>query len=434
LGVTATWLNPIEENNQDRASYHGYGITDHYNIDARFGDNADYMEYVEQSHRRNMKVVKDVVYNHFGINHYLIKDLPSNDWIHNWDEYTASNYRATALFDPYVSKFDRKKMNDGWFDSTMPDMNQNNSQVSNYLIQNSLWWIENYTLDAFRIDTYAYSDQRFMSKLTKTILEEYPYFTIFGETWVTGVPTQAWFTSGKKHGKDFDSYMDGITDFNLQYAIKDAMTEETGWNTGLAKIYYTLSWDYLYANPSANVTFLDNHDVDRFLGTIDNDLEAYKMALTILMTTRGIPQLYYGAEINMNRAGHHGHIREDFPGGWSQDNINKFEPEQRSLEENETWNHISKLANWRKDSPAIKDGKLIQFVPENNLYVYFRVADDQKVMILINTSNEEMRFEGKRFEEILQNHTNAMDILSDKIVDLKDLYIEKRSSKVLVLK
>ncbi len=433
LGMTATWLNPIEENNQDRASYHGYGFTDHYNVDARFGNNNDYANYVIESHKRDLKVVKDVVYNHFGINHYLIKDLPSKDWLHNWDEYTSSNYRATTLFDPYGSEFDSKKMDNGWFDTTMPDMNQKNVHVSRYLIQNSIWWIENYGIDAYRVDTYAYSDQRFMGELAKTVLNEYPNFTIFGETWVTGVPTQAWFTSGLKNGKDFDSHMEGITDFNMQYAIKDAVSQESGWNTGVAKIYYTLSYDYLYDNPNAQVIFLDNHDVDRFLGTIEGNLQDYKMALGILLTTRGIPQLYYGAEINMDRGGHHGYLRQDFPGGWDGDEVDKFIEQGRSDDENSTWNYISKLANWRKTSSAITQGKLMQFVPENGIYVYFRYSEEQTVMIIVNTNKEDQTINTNRYSEKTKGFTKAKNVITDDIIDISELKLEKRSTTILEL-
>ena len=434
LGMTATWLNPIEENNQDRASYHGYAITDSYKVDPRFGTNNDYAKYVNESHKLKLKVVKDVVYNHFGINHYLIKDMPSKDWIHNWEEYTSSNYRATTLFDPYASDFDKKKMLNGWFDTSMPDINQNNIHVANYLIQNSIWWIENFGIDALRIDTYAYSDPVFMANLSKAVMEEFPQFSIFGETWVTGVPTQSWFTKGEKNTKSFDSHMPGVTDFNIQYAIKDLVSEENGWNTGISKIYYTLSWDYLYENPNANVTFLDNHDVDRFLGTIDNNLEDYKMALGVLLTTRGIPQLFYGAEINMNRGGHHGYLRQDFPGGWDGDIENKFSPEGRSDDENSTWNFISKISNLRKNSSAIKEGKFMQFIPEDGIYIYFRYNNDQTIMVIVNNNKENKTITTERYNEMLINFAKGENVLTKEIVELKQITLDKRSITILDLK
>ena len=433
LGMTATWLNPVEENDMDATSYHGYAFTDHFKVDPRFGTNDEYLEYVEKSHEKGLKVVKDVVYNHFGIKHYLIEDLPSKSWLHNWDEFTRTNYRASTLMDPHASQADRKKMLDGWFDITMPDINQNNIHAANYLIQYSIWWIEEFGLDAFRVDTYPYSDQRFMSRLTKTIYDEYPGFVIFGEAWVTGVTEQAWVTSGFHRGKDFNSYMDGVTDFSMKDAIIAAVKEDFGWNSGVAKIYNGLAWDYMYKDPMANVIFIDNHDLDRFLGVIGGNLQDYKMALGILFTMRGIPQLYYGAEINMDRGGHHGHLRQDFPGGWSDDKTDKFTAEGRSEDENSTWNYISKLANWRLTNDAVRYGKLMQFIPEDNIYVYFRYNDKQAVMVVVNAGKEEKELKTQRFEERTKGFTKAKDVITDKTQPLGTIKLQPRSTTVLEL-
>ena len=378
-------------------------------------------------------MVKDVVYNHFGIRHYLIEDLPSKSWLHNWDEFTRTNYRASTLMDPHASQADKKKMLDGWFDVTMPDINQNNIHAANYLIQYSIWWIEEFGLDAFRVDTYPYSDQRFMSKLTKTIYYEYPGFTIFGEAWVTGVTEQAWVTSGFHNGKDFNSYMDGVTDFSMKDAIIAAVKEDLGWNSGVAKIYNALAWDYMYKDPTANVIFIDNHDLDRFLGVIGGDLQDYKMALGILFTMRGIPQLYYGAEINMDHGGHHGHLRQDFPGGWSGDKTNKFTSEGRNDEENNTWNYIAKLNNWRLTSSAVRYGKLMQFIPEDNVYVYFRYNDEQTVMVVVNANKEDKELATQRFEERTKGFSKARDVISGETVPLGTLKLKARTTTVFEL-
>ncbi len=433
LGMTATWLNPIEENDMDATSYHGYAFTDHYKVDARFGTNADYLEYVEKSHNKKLKVIKDVVYNHFGINHYLIKELPSKTWIHNWNKFTRTNYRASVLMDPHASKADIKQMSDGWFDTSMPDMNQNNVHVAKFLIQNSIWWIENFGIDAFRVDTYPYSDQKFMSNLTKTIYEEYPDFTIFGEAWVTGVTAQAWVTSGFHRGKDFTSYMNGITDFSLKDAIIATVKEDFGWSTGVSKIYYTLVWDYLYKDPNANVIFIDNHDLDRFLGVADRDMKDYRMALGILFTTRGIPQLFYGAEINMERGGAHGYLRQDFEGGWEEDKLDKFTREGRTKDENQTWDYISKLANWRLSSSAVKEGKLMQFVPENSIYVYFRYDNLQTIMVVVNAGQEDADINIGRFEEMTCGYLKARDIISDKTYDINEIKVQSRTTSIFEL-
>ncbi len=433
LGMTATWLNPIEENDMDATSYHGYAFTDHYKVDRRFGTNADYLEYVKESHNKGLKVVKDAVYNHSGINHYLIRDLPSKTWTHNWDKFTRTNYRASTLMDPYASQADKKLMLDGWFDTSMPDMNQNNIHVSRFLIQNSIWWIEEYGIDALRVDTYPYSDQKFMSRLTKTIYDEYPGFTIFGEAWVTGVTEQVWVTSGFHKGKDFTSYMDGITDFSIKDAIIATVKEDFGWDSGVAKIYNALAWDYMYKDPSANVIFIDNHDLDRFLGIAKGNLKDYYMALGILFTTRGIPQLFYGAEINMDRGGAHGYLRQDFEGGWPKDKVNKFSSQGRTEEENQTWNYISKLANWRLTNPAVQTGKLMQFVPEDNVYVYFRYNDKQKVMIVVNADKEDIQLNTSRFAEMTVDYSKVKNIITNKTHNINNLEIENRTTSIFEL-
>jgi len=324
-------------------------------------------------------------------------------------------------------------MLDGWFDVTMPDINQNNIHAANYLIQYSIWWIEEFGLDAFRVDTYPYSDQQFMSNLTKTIYDEYPGFTIFGEAWVTGVTEQVWVTSGFHKGKDFTSYMDGITDFSMKDAIIATIKEDFGWDSGVAKIYNALAWDYMYKDPMANVIFIDNHDLDRFLGVIGGNLQDYKMALGILFTMRGIPQLYYGAEINMDRGGHHGHLRQDFPGGWPDDKTDKFSAEGRSEDENSTWNYISKLANWRLTNDAVRYGKLMQFIPEDNIYVYFRYNDKQTVMVIVNAGKEEKELKTQRFAERTKGFTKAKDVITDKIQSLGSIKLQPRSTTVLEL-
>lgn len=433
LGMTATWLTPIEENDMDATSYHGYAFTDHFKVDSRFGTNEEYLEYVEQSHNKGLKVVKDVVYNHFGINHYLIKNLPSKSWVHYYKDFTRTNYRASTLMDPHASVADKKLMLDGWFDTTMPDMNQSNKHVASFLIQNSLWWIESFGIDAYRVDTYPYSDQKFMSDITKAVYEEYPEFKIFGETWVVGTVAQAWFTDGFPKEKYFTSFMEGVTDFAVKDAILASVQENFGWNTGVSKLYYTLTRDYIYKEPDANVIFFENHDTDRFLGVINGNLRDYKMAMGILFTMRGIPQIYYGSEINMAQGKPDGHLRADFPGGWKEDKQDKFTEKGRSQKENDTWNYISTLANWRLKSSAVKSGKLIQFAPEGNIYVYFRYDNQQTVMIVVNTGKDDINLDINRFKEITGDFTKAKNIITDKIDSIDKLKIEGRTTSIFEL-
>jgi glycosidase len=416
LGITTLWLNPIEEIDQPEESYHGYATTDHYRVDPRLGSNQLYFELVEACHERGMKVIRDVVYNHLGNEHYLIRDLPARDWVHQFDTFTRTTYRAPTLLDPYASEADRKLMADGWFDHHMPDLNQDNPEVANYLIQNSIWWIEYTGIDGYRIDTYAYPDQRFMAELGKRLRKEYPRLTLFGETWVHGVPVQAWFTE-KMAGKDFDSYLPGVTDFQLYYAINDALSQPFGWTEGLSRLYYTLAKDYLYHNPNELVTFLDNHDLGRFYSMAEENWHKYQQGVGFLLTTRGIPQLYYGTEILMKNywdASNHDKVREEFPGGWPGDAANKFEAAGRTQAEQAAFDFVKTLANFRKNSSALTKGKLMQFVPEAGVYAYFRYDAKQTVLVILNQNESEQAVDTHRFAERMQGFSQARDVLSGK--------------------
>jgi glycosidase len=422
LGITAIWINPEIENNQPKESYHGYAATDFYQIDARFGTNDLYKELVAKAHEKGLKVIKDIVHNHVGDQHWWIKDLPTKSWIHQFDTFTKTTYRAPTLFDPYASEMDKMLMADGWFDKHMPDLNQQDEHLATYLIQNNLWWIEFAGLDAFRVDTYAYPDKDFTSKWCKAINDEYPNFTIFGETWVHGVVTQAFFTDENGLKSGHDTNLPGVTDFQLYYAINDALTKPQGWTDGVAKIYYTLAKDIAYANPNRNVTFLDNHDLTRFATVMGHDLNKIKSGLAFLLTTRGVPMLYYGTEIMMNSDNEkdHGYLRKNFPGGFG-DAPNKFSESGRDENENVVFNYTKKLLNYRKNSAVLTEGKLMQFVPENGLYVYFRYneANSKAVMIAMNTNAEPITFATNRFKEQLKYYKTGKNIITDETI--KDL-------------
>lgn len=434
LGMTAVWLNPVEENDQKFQSYHGYAFTDNYLVDKRFGSMQDYKNYVDKSHEMGLKVVKDVVFNHIGNEHILWKEAPDADWFHPQQQ---NNYRATALMDPYASDYDKNLQQNGWFADVMPDLNQKNPHVSKYLIQYALWWIEEFGLDAYRVDTFSYSDETFLWEMLKEIKKQYPQFTVFSEVWDTGEPTQAFFDSNrlKNPDKDTKDINIGITDFELQYALVDMCNEKTGWNTGLSKIYYTLAYDYIYKNPNLNVTFLDNHDIDRYLGTIKNNVRCFKEATAVLLTTRGIPQWFYGDEILFNQQGHHGKIRADFPGGWPSDKENKFTELGRTPEENDFFNYLKTIANWRKNSKAISEGKLKQFVPQDNVYVFFRYNEQETVMTIINKNTEEYKLDLKRFEEMLKGKLSAKDIISGQNFTLdKNINLPAETAMILEIK
>jgi glycosidase len=434
LGATTLWLNPVQENNQPKESYHGYAITDHYKIDSRLGTNEEYKNLVQSCHQKKMKVVMDMVFNHTGNEHYLYKNKPDTNWFHQFDKFTRTNYRATAVMDPYASEYDKNLMQNGWFDKHMPDLNQQNKQVADYLIQNSIWWIESTGINGFRVDTWAYPDQDFMKKWNKSILNEYPQFTIFGEVWEHGPAIQAQFANNIYEGKN-KGVMPGIIDFELYYAINDALTKDFGWTEGAAKIYYTLAQDFLYQNANKNVIFLDNHDLSRFSSMIEGNLDKFKSGIAFLFTTRGIPSMFYGTEILMKAwSNPDAKVRIDFPGGWPTDSVSKLSSQGRNSNENEAFEYIKKLAHYRRNCKAITDGKLIQFVPENGVYVYFRYLDSQKIMVIMNTSNIAIELESSRYKEMMKDYYTAKNVITDeKLENISLLKLKPKETLILEL-
>lgn len=435
LGVTALWLNPVLVNDMKAKSYHGYAATDHYAVDPRFGGNEAYLALSAELKKRGMKLIKDMVYNHIGDKHYLIQDLPAADWVHQHDTFTRTTYRAPTLMDPYRSERDYKTFTDGWFDTMMPDLNQQNPNLAKYLIQNSIWWVETAGLAGFRIDTYAYADQQFMADLVKAIRAEYPQLGVFGETWVHGAAVQSFFT--EKNGlQEMDTYLPGVTDFQLYYAINEALTGTFGWTNGAARLYYTLAKDFLYSDPNENVVFLDNHDVSRFYSVVGENFDKYKMGIALMLTMRGIPQIYYGTEILMkNFADPDGKVRDDFPGGWEGDAVDKFNPKNLSGKEAEAFQYVRSLARYRKDHPALHSGKLMQFVPEDGVYVYFRYNSSQTVMVVLNCSDQEKELNLDRFTERLNGFSSGKDIGDgSKVSSLNKLSLKPWDTKVLELK
>lgn len=411
LGITSVWLTPVFENDMKRRTEHGYAITDHYKVDPRLGGNEAYKKLGDELHKRGMKLVQDAVYNHMGLYHFLQEDPPMKDWVHQWPKFTRPNYKDQTWFDPYVAAADRKLQTDGWFDTVMPDLNQGNPYVANFLIQNAIWCVEEFGVDGWRIDTYIYCDLDFMNRCNKALMDEYPRITMFGECWVTGTANQAYFAQNNMNTK-FKSNLIGVKDFQLLFdgihsAIKHGNND---------RIYQVLSNDFLYKNPMNNVIFLDNHDMTRFYSETGEDIEKLKMGIGCLLTQRGIPQLYYGTEVLMtgvkdDRNGD-GFLRKDFPGGWKEDAENKFTPQGRNDKEDEVFNWTKAIANYRKNSSAIKTGKLMQYVPQNGIYTYFRYDDRQTVMVVMNTSGDEKTIDPKRFIERTTGFANAKDIVT----------------------
>lgn len=434
LGVTALWLNPVIENDMDNRTEHGYAFTNHYKVDPRLGGDKAYHELVDATHKKGMKMIQDAVYNHVGIYHFTVTDPPMKDWLHQWPTYKQTSYKDQTLFDPYASKADYKIMADGWFVPLMPDLNQGNPYVANFLIQHALWTVEEFGIDGWRIDTYAYNDLPFMNRCNKALEDEYPKLTMFGETWVHGVPNQSFF-SQNNYSIPFKSNLQAPTDFQTLWAITDAMTKDFGWTDGINKMYTALAQDFVYKDPMRNVIFLDNHDIARFYSVVNEDVEKYKTAINWLLTCRGVPQFYYGGEIGMTgtTSPNDGYVRQDFVGGWKEDKTNKFTAEGRNAKENEIWNHISTLAKYRKNSSAITTGKMMQFVPQDGVYVYFRYDDKQTIMVVMNTSKETKTIDLKRFAERTNGFSKMRNINTGATAELKEIKLDTYRSNVFEL-
>ncbi|MBE9664102.1 glycoside hydrolase family 13 protein [Mucilaginibacter myungsuensis] len=436
LGVTAIWMTPEIENDEPQASYHGYAVTDYYRIDRRYGTNELYKEYVALAHQKGLKVIKDLVHNHIGIDSYLMKDMPMKSWVHQWPKYTNSNFRDAAVMDPHGSAADKKQMLDGWFDKRMGDLNQNNPYVQNYLTQNHIWWVEYAGIDGFRLDTYPYNDAAYMADWAKKVKAEFPRFSIFGETLVWSVANQAFFTQGNTVNRGFDTQLPGITDAVIKDAIYEALNGKEGWTDGVYRLYNVVAQDFMYQDPTRNVIFMDNHDMSRMVSVLNEDITKYKSAMAMLLTMRGIPQVYYGNEILMTGISNpDGLVRSDFPGGWEGDKKDKFTAAGRTDKENDAFNYVRTLSNYRKNTPALQTGKLMQYIPRQGVYTYFRYDAQKTVMICYNGNDKETTLDTSFFTERMTGFNSGVDVISGKtITNLKQITIPAKSTFVIELK
>lgn len=434
LGVTSIWLNPVQENDQPSQSYHGYAITDPYRIDRRFGTNELYANFVQQSHERGLKVIMDMVFNHMGTNTYFIKDLISKDWLNYPETHERSNFRGEVISDPNASESDKKKMHDGWFDGHMADVNQRNPFMYKYLVQNSIWWIEYAGLDGIRMDTYPYPDKEAMANWIKEVKHEYPHFNIVGECWLKTVPATAYWQDGVKNSDGYVSTLPSITDFPLFDNLAAAFNEKTNWTEGLARLYTILTQDNAYADANNLLIFPDNHDISRVYTNVGNDINKWKQAIAFILTTRGIPQIYYGTEYldHNNEGGEHGYIRKDFPGGWAGDAKNFFAQQGMSEQQVDAYHYISKILNWRKTNDAVGKGKLVQFIPDGDTYTYFKVFNDKATMVVLN-NGDSRTLETKRFDEILKNFQGGTDVTTGIKYSFKDGKIDLRAHSAIIL-
>ncbi len=422
LGVTAIWVNPVLENDMPGGSYHGYATTDYYRIDPRFGTNGQWREFVGKAHDRGIKVVMDMIFNHSGSNHPWMKDMPSRDWYNFPDSAVTTNFRLSTLHDPYVSDYDKKRTVDGWFVTAMPDLNQRNPHLRRYLSQNSIWWIEDSGIDGIRMDTYPYADERAMASWIDDVMAEYPGFNIVGECWYGNEGGEAYWQRGSKVNPNGDPRLPTVMDFVLSIKARDAFKGQTDRLEGLNTIYDHLALDYLFPDPTHILTFLDNHDTDRFLLEEPDDLGWWKQAVTFLLTSRGIPQIYYGTELLMNgtrAAGGDGNVRRDMPGGFPGDKTDAFTAAGRSDKQNEAFDFIQKLLQWRRGNEAIARGSLKHFMPENGLYVYQRRSGDKEVTVILNGNDSPVTTTMERTLEILPYGSQRRDMLTGKTVTIE---------------
>ena len=444
LGVTTLWLNPVIENNQPqtneggvmRSAYHGYGFTDQYNVDKRLGGNLAYKNLVNAAHAKGLKIIQDAVYNHVGINHWILKDMPMKNWLNQWEKYTNTSYRDEPVVDiVHGNKSDFDVMQNGWFVPFLPDLNEKNPYVANYLIQHALWTVEFFGIDGWRIDTYQYNDLPFMNRCNEALSNEYGKMFITGENSVQSIYSQA-FHVRNNINLPFKSNLPSPNDFVLETAILDALNQDFDWGKGLNRVYSTLAMDGLYQDANLNMTFLDNHDQDRFVSVIGEDMNKYKLGLGFLLTTRGVPQLYYGTE-NLTKSFKNpsdAEVRKDFEGGWADDKVNKFLASGRTEKENEAFNFVKKLANYRKSSEVLTTGKLTQYLPTDGLYVYFRHTLDKTVMIIMSQNKEDKSLDTARFMENMKGYVSAKNVMTDSVItDLKTLKIPANTFTILEL-
>ncbi|MBB1338471.1 glycoside hydrolase family 13 protein [Pseudoalteromonas sp. SR44-2] len=440
LGVTQLWLTPVLENNMPDYSYHGYAITDFYNVDPRMGSNQLYKTLSVKAKEQGIGLVMDMVLNHFGSEHTWVKDKPTKDWINFNGEFkkgkNATSHARQTIQDPHASEYDKRQFNDGWFVETMPDLNQRQPLLSEYLIQNAIWWTEYADLSGIRVDTYSYSDKAFLSDWTKAIMQEYPNFNIVGEEWTSNPAIASYWQRGKHNQDGYTSSLPSVMDFSLQESVIQALNEEESWNTGWVKVYESLANDFLYPDTNNIMVFADNHDMSRVYTELGQDVAKTKMAMTLFLTTRGIAQMYYGTEVLLDNtpSKDHGDIRIDFPGGFKGQTRNAFTGEGLTKQQKDMHKTISTLLNFRKSSPALDKGKLVHFTPQQGVYSYARISDEQTVLVFMNKNTKELTKNIEYMQEVIPKNTKALNLFTHKTQVLSNtVALPAMSATVLII-
>ncbi len=423
------WCTPLLLDDEAQSSYHGYACSDYYRIDPRFGSNELFRRYVDECHKRDLKVIMDVVPNHSATSHWWYGNEPFEDWIHRFDEYTQSNFTFSTNMDPNASRADLYQMESGWFDRSMADMNLDNPYMLNYFTQWGVWWIEAMGLDGLRVDTYPYNEKEPMSRWCRAILDEYPDMNIVGEVWTASIPQLAYWQGGNANKDGFDSHLPSIMDFPLRDAICAALQEggdNPEWGKGMTRVYDILSHDFVYHDLSRMMIMAANHDTDRIADVVRGDVGRMKISMALLATLRGMPQIFSGDEMmfrshDMSK----GHIalRVDFPGGWQGDATDLFDPAQRTGAAKEIFDYTRRLFNWRKTKDVIHNGRTLHFVDRNNTYAYFRYDDTEAVFVFVNNTDRPVTVPWSRYSEISSTLRDGRDVITGRSVDPASLQV-----------
>jgi len=435
MGYTMIWPTPLLESNMPAYSYHGYATTNHYRIDPRYGSNEEFRAFVAQARAKGLGVIQDVVLNHIGSKHWWMQDMPAPDWLTYQGKFVPTEHHRVALQDPYASAADKRNFTEGWFVESMPDLNQANPYVANYLIQNDIWWIEYAGLAGLRVDTYGYSNQDFLTRWSASVMAEYPKLNLVGEEWSPLIPVVAHWQAGKQNFNGYVSQMPSMMDFPLNDALRRALAApDDTWNS-LTGIYEALSQDYLYPNAANLVLFEGNHDVSRIFSELHGDEGLLRMALAFVATAPRIPQFYAGTEVLMpstTKGRDDASYRKDFPGGWSGDAVNAFTGKGLTARQAAMQAYVRKLLNWRKGASVIHNGKLMHYGPEQNTYVYFRYDGKKKVMVALNKNKTDTVLKTARFQEMLNGVRTGVDVIDGQRVSLDgEVKLPARSALIL---
>jgi len=421
LGITTIWLTPIVQNDPGSAQdYHGYGAVDEYAVEDHFGTLADLQDLVQSAHAKGLKVVLDFVPNHVGPHHPWVDAPPEPDWFHGTREHhTSSNGNFQPLADPHASPRLWRDVVDGWFAGILPDLNQDNPDVAMYYTQNAFWWAEQTGIDAYRLDTFPYVSRKFWSQWHRALFSRYPRMTTIGEVFDRDPGITAFFAGGRPQFDGIDSGVTTVFDYPIYFALRDAV----GSPASIPMIIDILSHDRLYPHPELLVSFLGNHDVPRLASMSGIDAAKLKLAYSMLLTIRGIPELYYGDEIGMTGGGDPDN-RHDFPGGFPDDTIDAFIESGRSLQQQEIFSHIQRLLALRRDHFALRRGSLWNIFSNQSTYAFARVTSQETLLVVLNSSSMEQHLPIAFFDTPLAGTTKLTPVLGGQEQSVRDDSVE----------